>query len=120
MALVGLCIMGRTMLCGEDLHILTEGVELLDHLGRKTFFGFIDAGDQGLGFGDRHASVDQHTRIGMVDDVHVDRHPLTLSEQVGNKDWRDRDFLFHAPGNLNIIRGARQGAPNVDFSGEFA
>jgi hypothetical protein len=43
----------------------------------------------------RHASVDQHTRIGMVDDVHVDRHPLALGEQVGNADWRDGDFLFH-------------------------
>ena len=26
----------------------------------------------------RHAGVDQHARIGMVDDVHVDRHPLAL------------------------------------------
>jgi len=43
----------------------------------------------------RHASIDQHTRIGMVDDVHVDRHPLTLGEQVGNADWCDGDFLFH-------------------------
>ena len=43
----------------------------------------------------RHAGVDQHTRIGMVDDVHVDRHPLALGEQVGNLDWRDGDFLFH-------------------------
>ena len=39
----------------------------------------------------RHAGVDQHARIGMVDDVHVDRHPLALGEQVGNADWRDRD-----------------------------
>ena len=37
----------------------------------------------------RHAGVDQHTRIGMVDDVHVDRHPLALDVQVGNEDWRD-------------------------------
>jgi hypothetical protein len=27
--------------------------------------------------------------------VHVDRHPLALGEQVGNKDWRDGNFLFH-------------------------
>src|SRR5215208_3594965 len=27
----------------------------------------------------------------MVDDVHVDRHPLALGEQVGNEDWRDGD-----------------------------
>ena len=33
----------------------------------------------------RHAGVDQHARIGMVDDVHVDRHPLALGEQVGNE-----------------------------------
>src|SRR5919106_970907 len=38
-----------------------------------------------------HAGVDQHARIGMVDDVHVDRHPLTLDEQVGNEDRRDGD-----------------------------
>ncbi len=37
----------------------------------------------------RHAGVDQHARIGMVDDMHVDRHPLALGEQVGNVDWRD-------------------------------
>jgi hypothetical protein len=37
----------------------------------------------------RHAGVDQHARMGMVDDVHVDRHPLALGEQVGNADWRD-------------------------------
>lgn len=43
----------------------------------------------------RHAGVDQHTPIGMVDDVHIDRHPLALGEQVGNLDWRDGDFLFH-------------------------
>jgi hypothetical protein len=43
----------------------------------------------------RHAGVDQHTRIGMVDDVHVDWHSLALGEQVGNENWRDRDFLSH-------------------------
>ena len=39
----------------------------------------------------RHAGVDQHARVGMVDDVHVDRHPLALGEQVGHADWRDGD-----------------------------
>jgi hypothetical protein len=34
----------------------------------------------------RYAGVDQHARSGMVDDVHVDRHPLALGEQVGNAD----------------------------------
>jgi hypothetical protein len=43
----------------------------------------------------RHAGVDQHTPLGMVDDVHIDRHPLALGEQVGNANWRDGDFLFH-------------------------
>ena len=39
----------------------------------------------------RHAGVDQHARIGMVDDVHVDRHTLTLDVQVANEDRRDGD-----------------------------
>jgi hypothetical protein len=39
----------------------------------------------------RHAGVDQHARIGMVDDVHVDRHPLAFDVQVGNEDRRDGD-----------------------------
>ena len=39
----------------------------------------------------RHARVDQHARIGMVDDVHVDRHPLALSEQVSDENWSDGD-----------------------------
>ena len=53
----------------------------------------------------RHASVDQHTRIGMVDDVHVDRHPLALGEQVGNADWRDGDFLFHVKSGSVPVSG---------------
>ena len=39
----------------------------------------------------RHAGVDQHPRLGMVDDVHVDRHRLALDVQLGNEDWRDGD-----------------------------
>jgi hypothetical protein len=31
---------------------------------------------------------DEYTRVGMVDDVHVDRHPLVLGQQVGNGGWR--------------------------------
>ncbi len=38
-----------------------------------------------------HAGVDQHACIGMVDDVHIDRHPLALGEQVGNLDRGDGD-----------------------------
>ena len=37
----------------------------------------------------RHAGVDQHARVGMVDDVHVDRHPLALDEQLGHEGRRD-------------------------------
>ena len=39
----------------------------------------------------RQAGVDQHARIGMVDDVHIDRHQFALSEQVCNTDCRDGD-----------------------------
>jgi hypothetical protein len=39
----------------------------------------------------RYAGVDQHACIGMVDDVHVDRQPLALDEQVGDADRRDGD-----------------------------
>jgi len=52
----------------------------------------------------RHAGVDQHTRIGMVDDVHVDRYPLALGEQIGNLDWRDGDFLFQGKSPLRDCR----------------
>ena len=44
----------------------------------------------------RHAGVDQYARIGVVDDVHIDRHPLALDEQFRNADARDGDFLFHS------------------------
>src|SRR5919197_550063 len=40
-----------------------------------------------------YAGVDQHARIGMVDDVHVDRHPLALDEKVCNPDGRDGEDL---------------------------
>jgi len=33
----------------------------------------------------RHAGVDKHARVGMVDDVHVDRDPLALGEQLGHE-----------------------------------
>ena len=38
-----------------------------------------------------HAGVDEHARIGMVDDVDVERHRLALGGQVGNADRRDGD-----------------------------
>jgi hypothetical protein len=43
----------------------------------------------------RHAGVDQHARIGMPDDVHVDRHPLALDGEVGDEDGRDRGRRYH-------------------------
>ena len=33
----------------------------------------------------------EDARIGMVDDVHVDRHQLALREQVSDADWSDGD-----------------------------
>jgi hypothetical protein len=39
----------------------------------------------------------------MVDDVHVDRHPLVLGEQVGNADWRGRSALLRAVGSVQIL-----------------
>ena len=39
----------------------------------------------------RHAGIDQHAPLGMVDDVHVDRHPLALDVKVGDEDRRDVD-----------------------------
>ena len=49
----------------------------------------IELGRERVQFG--HAGVDQHARIGMVDDVHVERHRLALGGQVGNVDRRDGD-----------------------------
>jgi hypothetical protein len=49
----------------------------------------------------RDAGVDQHARIGMVDQVQLDRHPLALGEQVGNEDRREvmetRAVMFFRP-----------------------
>ena len=33
----------------------------------------------------RHTGVDEDARVGMVDDVHVDRHPLALGEQPATR-----------------------------------
>ena len=34
----------------------------------------------------RHARVDEHAPVGVVDDVHVDRHAVALGEQLGDED----------------------------------
>jgi hypothetical protein len=47
--------------------------------------------------------VSTSTRIGMVDNVHVDRHPLALREQVGNADWRDRDWDGRVHGGPTVV-----------------
>ena len=54
----------------------------------------IEVGDRRVQLG--HAGVDQHARLGVVDDVHVDRHPLVLGEQVGDEDRRHADRGGHA------------------------
>src|SRR5918997_2268695 len=36
-----------------------------------------------------HAGVDEDARLGMVDDVHIERHRLALDVEVGNEDRRD-------------------------------
>ena len=71
---------------GVDDDVDAGEVEVL--LAQRPEAG-IHVGHQGVQL--RHAGVDQHARIGMVDDVHVDRHPLALDVQVGNADWRDGD-----------------------------
>jgi hypothetical protein len=53
----------------------------------------IEVGHQRVRLG--HAGVDQHARIGMLDDVHVDGHPLALDGKVGNEDRRDGDRGGH-------------------------
>ena len=50
----------------------------------------------------RQAGVDEHARVGMVDEVHVDRHPLVLGEQVGNADRRDRDRRVDVHGHGSL------------------
>jgi hypothetical protein len=51
----------------------------------------------------RHADVDQHARIGMTDDVHVDRHPLALGEQVGHEQRRDRGRRRYLPASRDHV-----------------
>jgi hypothetical protein len=49
----------------------------------------VHVGHRGVQFLD--AGVDQHARVGVVDDVNVDRHPFPLDAQIGDEDWRDGD-----------------------------
>src|SRR5690606_23665720 len=53
-----------------------------------------------------HASVHQYACIGMVDDVHVDRHPLAFNEQVGDKDRGNGDRAGTAHRFVSVIRWA--------------
>jgi hypothetical protein len=45
----------------------------------------------------RHAGIDQHTRVGMVDDVHEDRPPLAFNEQLDHENRRDGGRRQHPP-----------------------
>ena len=45
----------------------------------------------------RHAGVDQHAGVGMVDDVDGDRPALALDEQLGHEQRRDRGRRRHSP-----------------------
>jgi len=61
----------------------------------------------------RHAGVDEHARVGMVDDVHVDRHPVARGEQLGHKnrgDGRRRD-LVSRPLTLSGLWVTHRGQP---------
>ena len=43
----------------------------------------------------RHAGIDEHARVGMVDDVDADRPALALDEQLGHLQRRDRGRRCH-------------------------
>jgi hypothetical protein len=53
----------------------------------------IHVGDLGTQL--RHAGVDEHTCVGVVDDVDVHRPPLALDEQLGHEQRRDRGRRLH-------------------------
>ena len=58
---------------------------------------WIHVGHRRVQLGD--AGVDKHARVRMVDDVHVDRHPLPLSEQLGHQNrgnGRRHDLASHS------------------------
>ena len=62
---------------------------------------FVERRESGIHVGDcrmelGHAGVDEHAPVGVVDDVHVDRHPRTVGEQVAHLDRRDRDGARNA------------------------
>src|SRR4051794_14700347 len=67
---------------GDVEVLLTQGVQARIHVGHQRVQL-------------RHACVDEHASIGMVDDVHVDRHQLALGEQVGDVDGPDGDGATH-------------------------
>src|SRR5205823_9188062 len=45
----------------------------------------------------RHAGVDQHAGVGMVDDMDADRPAFALDEQLGHQQRRDRGRRRHSP-----------------------
>ena len=79
------------MQVGVDDEVDADQIEILD--AQRTYAG-IEVGHCRVQL--RHTGVDQHPRIGMVDDVYVDRHPLALGEQLGHEDRRDGGRRRHA------------------------
>ena len=71
---------------GVDHDVDAGEVELLRAQGTQAR---IEVGHERVQLG--HARVDQHAGPGVVDDVHVDRHPPALDEQVGDEDRGDGD-----------------------------
>ena len=55
----------------------------------------------------RQAGVHQHARIGVVDDVDVDRHSFTLDVQVGDEDRRDGDRGIHRAPTVSLSVAGR-------------
>ena len=45
--------------------------------------------------------------VGVVDHVHVDRHPLTLGQQVGDEQRRDWGRRCHHVGSISCQRPGR-------------
>lgn len=73
----------------------------------------------------RHARVHQYPRVGMVDDVHIDRHRLTLGEQLRHAKGGYRDcsggshfstpIPTHGFDMSQNIRPGQKGRPSVDI-----
>ena len=99
---------------GVDHDVDAGEVELLRAQGTQAG---IEVGHERVQLG--HARVDQHARLGVVDDVHVDRHPPALDEQVGDEDRGDGDasFVIHQGSPCIALSGVGSGASDVPRPG---